>query len=232
MKKLLFPALFFQTLVSYSQLNHLSVEKIMRDPKWIGTSPSNPFWTADGKYLLFNWNPNNATTDSVYYISSTATTPQKTTWQFRQAAIADNQIRYNNQHSAYVYAYEGDIYLVNVKTGIRKQITQTSETESTPTFSFNDNKVIYIRDQNAYAWDIATGATTQLINFQTIAAPATTTATQRGNQPPALKNNRSATTGNTQEKWLQQEALENSAVLLRRKQKKDLADSMLKQFIK
>lgn len=31
----------------------LTVEKIMRDQKWIGTSPSNPYWSADGRYLFF-----------------------------------------------------------------------------------------------------------------------------------------------------------------------------------
>jgi acetyl esterase/lipase len=51
----------------------------------------------------------------------------------------------------------------------------------------------------------------------------------RGNQAPPAAN-RPAVGNNKQEKWLQQEALENSVVLHRRKQKKDEADSMLKQF--
>src|SRR5882724_7365814 len=38
----------------------LTVEKIMQDPKWIGTSPSDPYWSRDGKYLFFNWNPEKA----------------------------------------------------------------------------------------------------------------------------------------------------------------------------
>ncbi|WP_315816592.1 hypothetical protein [Paraflavitalea speifideaquila] len=57
--------------------NSLTVEKIMRDPKWIGTSPSGPEWSFDGKYLLFSWNPEKATSDSVYYITPTALTPKK-----------------------------------------------------------------------------------------------------------------------------------------------------------
>jgi hypothetical protein len=42
MKKLLFLLFLQQTLITYAQLGPLSVEKIMRDPKWIGTSPTNP----------------------------------------------------------------------------------------------------------------------------------------------------------------------------------------------
>jgi len=207
--------------LSYSQLQPLTVEKIMRDPKWIGTSPSNPFWTADGKYLLFNWNPEKAESDSVYYITPSSPVPQKTNYAFRQAAIANSQVRYNSQRSQYVYIHEGDIYWVQVKSGIKRRITQTTETESDPQFSFNDQKIVFTREQNLYAWDIQTGLTTQLTNFQSIAVP------KAGNAP---KSSRAG--NNHQEKWLQQQALETSVVLSRRKKKKDLADSMLKQFIR
>src|SRR5687768_16223431 len=39
------------------QLAPLTVEKIMRDPKWIGVYPSNISWSEDGKQVYFNWNP-------------------------------------------------------------------------------------------------------------------------------------------------------------------------------
>lgn len=216
MKNLLLLLLLQPALTTYSQLSPLSVEKIMRDPKWIGTSPANPQWTADGKYLLFNWNPEKAATDSLYYISPVSTVPQKSTWAFRQAAISQNQVRYSAQRDQYVYAQNGDIYLVFIKTGITRRLTQTVATESNPQFSFNDRKVVYTREQNAWAADIQTGLTTQLTNFQSTTPPAGAATPKPGQQ----------------EKWLQQEALENSVVLQRRKQKKELTDSLLKQFIK
>jgi dipeptidyl aminopeptidase/acylaminoacyl peptidase len=216
MKQLLLGVLLHFSLITYAQLSPLTVDKIMRDPKWMGTSPSNLQWTADGKNLLFNWNPEKAVTDSLYYITPTAITPQKSTWEFRKTAITQNQIKYNAAHDQYVYAQDGDVYLVYIKTGIRRRVTQTAATEAFPQFAFNDQKIVYTREQNAWAWDIQTGATTQLTNFQTITPPAA------GGAP---RNNQ-------QEKWLQQEALENSIVLQRRKQKKDQADSMLKQFKK
>jgi dipeptidyl aminopeptidase/acylaminoacyl peptidase len=217
MKKLLFPVFILQTFFTYSQLTPLTVEKIMRDPKWIGTSPSNPLWTADGKYLLFNWNPEKAASDSLYYITPQAPAPQKTTGAFRQAAVTDDQVQYNTARTQFVYASEGDIYWTDIKKGTRRRITQTTDIESTPTFSFNDGRIVYMRNQNLWAWDIQTGLTTQLTNFQSITPPAAG-KTNRGNDK--------------QEKWLQQQALENSTVLQRRKQKKELTDSMVKQFIK
>ncbi|MFY8046636.1 MAG: hypothetical protein ACOVOS_08680, partial [Chitinophagaceae bacterium] len=44
----------------------LTVDKIMQDPKWIGTSPSNVFWGPDGKSVYFSWNPEGKTADSSY----------------------------------------------------------------------------------------------------------------------------------------------------------------------
>jgi len=215
MKKLLLLLLITSGLTTYSQPAPLTVEKIMRDPKWMGTSPSNAYWTADGKYLLFSWNPEKAVSDSIYYISPSSLQPQKSNAAFRLAAIAENKIHYNSSNTVYVYATSGDIFMTNVKTGITHRITQTTDIESNPQFSFNDNKIIYTRDQNAYAWDVATGITTQLTNFQSVKAPVV-----------------NRTSNNQQEKWLHQEALENSLVLERRKEKKDLADSMLKTYVK
>src|SRR6478735_660513 len=101
MKKLLLLLLLQPCLITYAQLSPLTVEKIMRDPKWIGSSPSNLQWTADGKHLLFNWNPEKTTTDSLYYITPTAHTPQKSTWEFRKATITESQIKYNAAHDQY-----------------------------------------------------------------------------------------------------------------------------------
>ena len=55
----------------------LTVEKIMRNPRWIGSSPINPQWSQDGKYLYFRWNPDKALADSIYYISLANKTPVK-----------------------------------------------------------------------------------------------------------------------------------------------------------
>src|SRR5690606_19417321 len=65
------------TLSATAQLTELTVEKIMRDPKWIGTSPSNIRWSHDSKTIYFNWNPENAPGDSLYKITLQNRTPQK-----------------------------------------------------------------------------------------------------------------------------------------------------------
>src|SRR5215469_5082987 len=62
MKKYFLFLLIFPS-VSKAQL---TVEQIMRDPKWIGTSPSEIFWSYDSKTINFKWNPERNISDSSY----------------------------------------------------------------------------------------------------------------------------------------------------------------------
>ena len=82
MRKLFVFLLFASSnsLFSQEKLTSLTVEKIMRDPKWIGSSPSNIFWGKDG-ILYFNWNPDKAFSDSLYFINIQNIVPQKTTYR-------------------------------------------------------------------------------------------------------------------------------------------------------
>jgi dipeptidyl aminopeptidase/acylaminoacyl peptidase len=218
----------------------LTVEKIMRDPKWIGASPSSPDWSSDSKYLLFSWNPENAASDSLYYITPTSLIPQKTSYAFRESILDESDLNFNSKRTHYVYTSLGDIYLVDVKTSQSRRVTQTVEYESSPVFSFNDNKVVYNRGLNLYAWDIASGTTVQLTNFQSgLAAPSVPAGGgfQRGGGGGGQGGGggfrgpgRTAAAGNTPEKWLVDEALANSLVLRERKEKRDLTDSARKRL--
>ena len=213
MKKLMtvFAWLMVLAANAQNQLGKLTVEKIMRDPEWMGTSPANISWSYDSKYIYFNWNPEKAITDSLYYVSKENLVPQKTSYQQRQSLLRKRDITYNSNRTVYVYDKDGDIFMADAKTGKERRITQTEGFETNPSFSFNDAKIVYTLNQNLYAWEIATGLTVQLSNFQ------------RGNPPPKfpVKDNL-----NTQEKWLKEDQLRNFDVLRSRKEKRDLTDSM------
>ena len=157
MKKtgLFFLILFAGSFAFGQSLAPLTVEKIMRDPKWIGTFPSDPLWSADGRTLYFKWNPDMAPADSLYYITSENKIPQKTTVFQKQDIVYARDTRFNANGTMYVYAKDDDIFIVNSKTGKTKRITQTTQKESDPSFSLIDTKVIYLNDHNVFAWDIA-----------------------------------------------------------------------------
>ncbi|MDO6429824.1 prolyl oligopeptidase family serine peptidase [Flavitalea sp. BT771] len=206
-------------LLSLSNASHgqtpnekLTVEKIMQDPKWIGTSPSDPYWSGDGKYLFFKWNPDRQLDDSLYYITKENLHPQKASYALQQSAVPKESLSYNVARSACTYAREGDIFYTELKTHQEKRITRTADKESSPLFSFHDSRVVYTRGGNLYSWDIASGATEQLTNFQHTPAP-----------PDEKKDNLSR-----QEKWLQNDQLQQFDILKSRKRKKDIADAINK----
>ncbi|MEP6675869.1 MAG: prolyl oligopeptidase family serine peptidase [Ferruginibacter sp.] len=198
-----------------SRLDKLTVEKIMRDPKWMGTQPSNLQWTNDGQ-LFFSWNPDSAPADSLYYISAGNKTPVKASPAQVLAALNANNVRYNADRSAYVYTKDGDVFYTVVKTNKTKRIVQTTDFESNPQFSFNETKIVFSRNQNLFAWDIAGGETMQLTNIQSGSASKET-------KDAAL---------NTQEQWLKNDQLTYFQVLKSRKEKKDQTDAYNKRLPK
>jgi dipeptidyl aminopeptidase/acylaminoacyl peptidase len=208
-KNLVFVSLMLCIVTTAQQ--KLTIERIMGDPKWIGSSPSNPYWSFDGNYLFFDWNPDNSASDSLYYITITDKKPRKA-----DAAMKKNilpAVVYNNAYTQYVYSKDGDIFFTDTRSNKTKQITQTTDAESNPQFSFNETKVVYTLNQNLYAWDIADGTTIQLTNFQKGTAPIVADKKEQLSE---------------QEKWLKDDQLKNFDVLRTRKAQKDAKDSMNK----
>src|SRR5690554_7900118 len=70
MKKIVFLFLTALTAQVMAQgQSSLTVEKIMQDPKWIGTAPDGIFWDLQSKHIYFNWNPESEDLPSLYRIS-------------------------------------------------------------------------------------------------------------------------------------------------------------------
>ncbi|HVU58115.1 MAG TPA: alpha/beta fold hydrolase [Puia sp.] len=195
---------------SQTTTEKLTVEKIMQDPKWIGSSPSDPFWSQDGKYLFFKWNPDKAPDDSLYYITREDHHPQKAPYALLRSITNDDNVSYNNTHTAGAFVRDGDIFLIDTRTGREKRVTRTVDPESNPVFSFHDSRIVYGRGGNLFSWDLTSGETEQLTNFQHTAAP-----------PEDKKDNLTR-----QERSLQNDQLQLFDVLRARKKKKDQTDSI------
>ena len=191
----------------------LTVEKIMRDPKWIGSSPSNPMWSADGKCLYFSWNPDKDPSDSLYFISKDNKVPTKASTEQKKQFVSNESIVYNQARTAYTYSKEGDIFFTDLKSGKTRCIIKSTDVESNPQFSFSDKKVVYTRLLNLYAWDIKEGETTQITRIQN-----ESTAGAKG---PKDKAN----TETPQEKWLNQDQLQTFDILRERKNKRDATEN-------
>ena len=160
-------------LVLFSALAHaqLTVEKIMEDPaKWIGTSPSNIFWSEDSKTIYFNWNPEQNRADSLYKITLTDRTPRKVSLAEKQALALSGfggfgGPRYSKDFTRKLYLKNGNIYLLDTRSGAEKQLTNTLDRKGSPCFSQDESQVIYSSGNDIYTLSLADGKTTQITNF-------------------------------------------------------------------
>src|SRR5690348_17761742 len=96
--------LFFLLIPSFAfcqtKTDSLTIEQIMSDSKWIGTSPSGTFWNADGSKLYFNWNPEKAPSDSLYYITLNNHVPVKANLEEKKEVVPAYKIVYNVNRTA------------------------------------------------------------------------------------------------------------------------------------
>lgn len=195
MKKILLLLLISQAAWAQT-LGPLTVEKIMRDPKWIGVAPSNLNWSADSKQLYFNWNPEKNQGDSLYSITLANRAPQKVQPAIRRA-LPSFFGTFNKAYTKKLFEKSGDLFLLDVATGKVTQISNTVERESGASFSMDERKIIFTANGNLFSWEIATGAFTQVTDFR------------RGAKRPEPRTAE-------QEKWLKDDQLSYFDVLKQR----------------
>ena len=191
------------TGVFAQKLETLSVEKIMRDPKWIGVSPSNIRWSDDSKKIYFEWNPENADRDQLFYITPTELKPLKARIE-EQKALAPQNGSWNKKHTLKLYEKNGDVYLYDPNTGKLQQLTQTTDREYNPAFNSDESKVLFMRGDNLFSLKLNGGELVQLTNF---VHSATAIATAAAGRKGAAKRIDQAA-GNEQERWLKAQQLE------------------------
>jgi dipeptidyl aminopeptidase/acylaminoacyl peptidase len=212
MKKQLF-TLFLIATVTLSQaqeLGKLTVDKIMRDPVWMGTSPTNIQWSANSKIIYFQWNPEGENKSSWYFVSTSNTKPQKLSKEAEKNLPSFNGVL-NREKTEKLYEKSGDVFLLDVKSGESKQITNTIDRESGANFNKEETAVIYQRGDNLYQQSLSNGELTQLTNF----------IRSKPKAEPKLS---------AQEKWLKNEQLNLFDIL--KKEKKDNAADVLETKLK
>jgi dipeptidyl aminopeptidase/acylaminoacyl peptidase len=189
MKKYLLTLFLFSAIyqTQAQELGKLSVDKIMRDPVWMGISPSNIQWSADSKTIYFMWATGNEKKASWYFITTSNTKPQKLSKE-QEVALPSFRGVLNEAKTKKLYEKNGDIFVLNTKTGFSKQITNTIERESGVSYTDNESSIVYQRGDNLFEHCLTDGRIIQITNFI------------RTRKRPDAKLN-------PQEKWLKDEQL-------------------------
>lgn len=218
MKKLFTLILLAAGTQSFAQqLDKLTMENIMRDPKWIGISPTNVHWSDDSKKIYFDWDPENTSRSAVYNITTANLKPQKTSLDERKNTIPAFG-NWDKKHTRKLFERDGDIFLYDLKTGKQTQLTATTDRESNPVFSSDETRVIFMRSENLYTIKTDGGLIVQLTNFvhggPGVLAPVPAFAGGQGGRRGAggigggARGAQGGGGGNQQDRWLRNEQTE------------------------
>ncbi|MEP7002807.1 MAG: DPP IV N-terminal domain-containing protein, partial [bacterium] len=153
-----------------------TIKNIMRGPELYGRAPTNVRWSADGRWIYFQWNaPGTDWREPLrpYRVRAVAgAAPERLT-----LAQSDSALPYivegtlsPDRHSRAVDA-NGDLYLVRLSDGSARRLTQTVANETRPTFSSDGKTLYFLRDNNAYSMSLAGGEVRQLTDIRTGPAP-------------------------------------------------------------
>lgn len=186
----------------------LTVEKIMRDPKWMGSSPENIFWGPFDDQLYFRWNPEAKDYASLYSVNTKEHTPRKR--EEEEVGSFVSQTSYSKDGLQAVYIKQGDLFLQNIKLKKEKQLTHTVDKESDPQFNVDENAVVFKKGDNLFAISLSDGALKQLTNF---------TKGEKKKEDHKLS---------AQNQWLKNNQLSLFEVLKDRRKQKELNDSLEK----
>jgi len=221
MKKIFTLLLLANTAGAFAQkLDTLTIEKIMRDPKWIGVSPSNIHWSDDSKKILFTWNADKTGPDELFAATPAGAMPQKVSIADRRSLPAENG-SWNKKRNQKVFEKNGDLFLEDLKTGAITQLTYTVERESSPVFNGDENHIIFSQGNNLFSMKLNGAGLQQLTNFV---------------KSKSKKDNDEL---NGEEKWLKKQQLELFDIIkVEKKQEKqdstenaDLAPKGLKELV-
>ncbi len=164
MKKLVQTILLLVLSFTGITQSQLTIPDIMQGQNFVGYWPGNVSWSADSRYIYFDWNPNREMISSRYKTSIDGDPPVKVTIDELKSLPSRFTVS-NSDQSKFLYTKYGDIYLNNLEHNRIIRLTRTAISEKSPRFNQGENAVIYQAGDNLFKWDVVTDQVTQLTNF-------------------------------------------------------------------
>lgn len=155
---------FFLTSIGFAQ-SDLSVEKIMKDPKWIGNFPSNVRWDEQGKHILFNYNPEGNPSDSLYKIAVGQVDKIEKVTLEEQRSFIPPFANSNLTQTKKVFVSNGEIILYDIASGKKTSLLNWGDRLGTPKFLSNDSRISFESSGNLYVLDIESGKINRVTNI-------------------------------------------------------------------
>ncbi|HUW52632.1 MAG TPA: prolyl oligopeptidase family serine peptidase [Rhodanobacter sp.] len=135
----------------------LDLETIMANPDWIGQAVESPYWSVDGHSLYYQVKRDGSPVRDLYRVDPVSGVSVKL--DPAAMAQAEGPAVFDRTHRHAAFILHGDVFLVDLASGRRVQVTRTPQAESAPQFSA-DGRALQFRDGNDwYSYDIASAVT-------------------------------------------------------------------------
>ncbi|MBZ9786903.1 prolyl oligopeptidase family serine peptidase [Psychroflexus sp. CAK57W] len=155
---------FLASLSGFAQ-SDLSVQKIMQDPNWMGTFPSDVAWNEQSNVIYFDYNPEQNVSDSLYKISL------KNTSEIQKVSLDEIKTRvsssgdYNDKRTAKLFVKSGDLYRYDIRKNQTHLVLDLGERISSPKF-ITDSEYAFIANNNLYVYNVELGQIQKKTNIQ------------------------------------------------------------------
>jgi dipeptidyl aminopeptidase/acylaminoacyl peptidase len=149
----------------------LTVPNIMRGPEVYGRAPSNVRWSADSRWLYFDWLAPGTDwreqPDPFRARAEPGARPEPVSQAHMDSVgplIAAR--RYTRDRRQAVAQFQGDLFLLDARRNTARRLTQTVAAERDPHFDADERRVFFIRDNNVFAVDLDGGFVRQLTDIR------------------------------------------------------------------
>src|SRR5215207_5776803 len=153
-----------------------SIPSMMRGPELYGREPGRVQWSADSKWIYFQWNP-----------PGTDWREPARPYRVRAAGgsaperVPDTQLdsigplleagELARDRRSRVVASQGDLFIVSLPAGTVRRLTETVADERDPHFAADGRRVFFVGDNNVFSIDLDGGLVRPLTDVRTGPAP-------------------------------------------------------------
>ncbi|EWS97697.1 peptidase S9 [Pseudoalteromonas sp. SCSIO_11900] len=145
-------------------VSKITLEQAMAHPDWIGRQPQGAFWSADSSTVIYAQKQQGSELRDLFTQAVNAQTAEQVALN-QLHSVGSSKAVFSNDKSLQAYVFEGNIFIKNVQSGVIKQITQSSATESKPQF-LNDGNLAYRQGNIFFKVDLTTGLTREIANLK------------------------------------------------------------------
>ncbi|TQV86885.1 S9 family peptidase [Aliikangiella coralliicola] len=147
----------------------LSLKKIMADPDWMGNAPSNPRWSLDGTAVFYSQKAQGHSHQNQFKVQLE---------DKKVVALADDEALYlasqqaekNQSGTNGVFAYQGDLFLIEFSSGKITRFSSDDARQSNPRF-VSDEVISYFEGRKIFLYEMSSGLARQIADFKTTSDP-------------------------------------------------------------